>query len=219
LARELLTKILQKEPYLQAENMRLAKILWASGEQDAAVKCLQRVTTVYARDVPSRALLGEYYLGKSDPVSAIKPLEQANAYVISKTPAQERLTGMLGTAYLQAGNTETEKRHFAEAVNYYEKAIQLTPTDLSAYGGKANAWVELQQFRPAAETLEKMVSLQPDNPTIYLSLGDVLYQEGEKDQAQRHWQKARQLVAPGDTALAAALDLRLSGRVTAETFK
>ncbi|HEX2855605.1 MAG TPA: tetratricopeptide repeat protein [Opitutaceae bacterium] len=219
LARELLTKILEKEPYLQSENMSLAKILWSSGERDAAAKCLQRVAAVYAKDVPSRALLGEYYLGKADPFSAIKPLEQASAQVTAKTPAKDRLTALLGAAYFQAGNAETEKGRFAEAADSYEKASRIAPADLNAYAGKANACVQLQQFARAAEALEKMSTLQPANPTIHLSLGDVRYQAGEKDQARRHWQKARQLVAAGDAELGAALEQRLSGRITAETFK
>jgi tetratricopeptide (TPR) repeat protein len=219
LARELLTKIVQKEPYLQAENMSLAKILWGSGEYDAAAKCLQRIAAVYPKDVASRALLGEYHLKKSDPFSAITPLEQASRYVAAKTPAHERLVAMLGLAYLQLGNAETEKGRFAEALDYYEKTIRLAPANLSGYAAKANASVRLRQFRRAAEALEKMSSLQPNNPTIYLSLGDVLYQDGEKEQARLHWRKARQLVAPADTELGAALDLRLSGRITAETFQ
>lgn len=218
-ARILLAKVLEKEPYLQSQNMSLAKILWNSGERDAAAKCLQRIATAYANDVASRALLGEYYLGKSDPVSAIRLLEQASAYAPAKTPAQKSLTAMLGTAYLQAGNGETEKGNFVGAVDYYEKAIRLAPADLNAYAGKAKACVQLKQFRRAAEALEKMVSLDPENPTIHLSLGDVIYQDGNADEAHRHWQKARQLVAAGDNELRDALDLRLSGRVTAETFK
>ena len=219
LARELLEEVLQKQPNLLAQNMSLAKILWAAGERDAAAKCLQRVATVYANDVASRALLGEYYLAKSDPVAAIIPLKEAIAQAAAMTPARERLTAMLATAYLQAGNAAAESGHFAKAVDYADQAIRLAPADLKGYACKADAWVQLKQFRPAAEALEKMVSLQPDNPTIYLSLGDVWYQEGEAEQAHRQWQKARQLAAAGDADLIAALDLRLSGQITAETFK
>ena len=219
LARMLLVKVLQKEPGLPSQNMSLAKILWNSGERDAAATCLQRIAAADANDVASRALLGEYYLGKLDPFSAIKPLEQASAHVPAKTPAQKSLTAMLGAAYLQAGNAETEKARFVEAVDYYEKAIRLVPADLNGYAGKAKACVQLKQFRRAAEALQKMVYLDPENPTIYLSLGDVVYQDGNAEQAHRHWQKARQLVAVGDNELRDALDLRLGGRITAETFK
>lgn len=219
LARTLLTKVLLKEPYLQSQNMALAKILWTAGERDAAAPCLQRIAAAYATDVPSRALLGEYYLGKNDPVAAITPLAQAIKHVAAKTPAHAALTGLLGQAYLQAGAAETTQGRFAAAADYFEKAIQQTPTELNAYAGRANACVRLKQFARAAETLTQLVALQPANPTIYLSLGDVVYQDGKAAQARRHWEKARSLVAAGDRELIEALDLRLSGRITAETFQ
>jgi tetratricopeptide (TPR) repeat protein len=219
LSRELLSKILEKEPFLQAQNMSLANLLWSSGDRDAAAKLLQRVASVYADDVPSRALLGEYFLGKSDPVSAIAPLEQAARYVAPKTPAQKSLTALLLTAYLQAGNGESEKANFADAADHYEKAARLDPTNLDAFAGVANVCVVLKQFHRAAEALQKMALLQPDNPTIHLSLGDVVYQDGNLTEARRHWEKALQLDPAGETEMRSALNDRLAGRITADTFK
>jgi len=219
LARTLLEKVLQKDPALKPQNMSLANILWNSGERDAAAKCLQRVAAADPKDLASRALLGEYYLGKADPIAAISPLEQANALVAPKTPAQENLLLLLTDAYLQAGKAESELGRYAGAIDYYEKAIRLSPGDPNGYAGKARACVSLKQFRRAAEALEKMAALDPGNPTIHLSLGDVIYQDGNAAQAQRHWELARRLVAPADHELRDALDLRLSGRITADTFR
>jgi tetratricopeptide (TPR) repeat protein len=219
LVRRLLTKVLEKEPYLYPQNMSLAKILWTSGERDEAAKYLERVASVYASDVPSRALLGEYFLSKSDPVSALKFLEQAYTHVAAGTPAHTGLTALLGTAHLQAGNAEIERARLAEAADHYEKAIRFAPAEIEAYAGKANACVQLKQFSRAAEALERLTSLLPENPTIHLSLGDVLYQGGKKDQAGGHWHKALQLTPTGDTELRQAIDERLAGRITEETFK
>ncbi|HEY4247065.1 MAG TPA: tetratricopeptide repeat protein [Lacunisphaera sp.] len=219
LSQELLTKVLEKEPFLQAQNMSLANILWSSGDRDAAAKHLQRVASVYADDVPSRALLGEYFLGKSDPISAIALLEQAAKYVVPKTPAQKSLAALLITAYGQAANRESEKGNFASAADHYEKAARLDPTNLDAFAGQANACVMLKQFHRAAEALQKMATLQPDNPTIHLSLGDVVYQAGNPAEARRDWEKALQLDPAGETDMRSALNDRLSGRITADTFK
>ncbi len=218
-ARGLLAELLQKEPYLQSENMSLAKILWSAGERDEAAKCLERVASIYAHDVPSRALLGEYYLGKSDPLAAIKPLEEASAHVSPNTPAQQSLETMLAAAYLQAANREAEAGAWPAAAGHYENLSRVVPTGLEGFAGWANACVQLKQFSRAARALEKMAVLDPDNPTIYLSLGDVLYQDGRVDPARRNWTKAKSLVASGDGALAAALDRRLSGPVTPDLFK
>ena len=65
LARTLLEKLVEIDPYSRPGNLKLAKILWESGERDEAAKYLERIAEVSPNDVASRALLGEYYLGKS----------------------------------------------------------------------------------------------------------------------------------------------------------
>ena len=219
LARSLLEAILQKEPNLLPQNMSLANILWTAGERDAAARCLQRVASLYATDVPSRALLGEYYLGKANPAAAIAPLKEALAQPAAQGAVRANLAALLASAYLSLGNLAAAGGRLAEAADDAELAIPLTPSAPQVYAAKAEAAVQLKQFRRAADALEKMAALQPDNPTIFLSLGDVLYQNGETEPARRQWQKARQLVAAGDAELTAALDQRLSGQITAETFK
>jgi tetratricopeptide (TPR) repeat protein len=219
LTRVLLTNVLRKEPYLYSANVSLGKILWAAGERDEAAKCLQRIATVYAGDVASRALLGEYYLGKAQPLQAVKPLEQAIAQVQKEAPVYRSLTAMLDAAYLQAGNGEMAQGRFAPAADFFDKAVRLAPADPRGYAGQAGALVQLKQFRPAAVPLEKLASLQPQNPTIYLSLGDVLLQVGDADQARRNWQKALQLTGAGEAELRGALEQRLNGNISAETSK
>jgi tetratricopeptide (TPR) repeat protein len=220
LARTLLTRILEKEPYLVAENMSLARILWTAGDRDGAAKCLERAAKTSPGDVLSRSYLAEYYLGKGDPLSAIAPLEQALANGDPQTPTSKKLATMLYAAYLLAGAGEEEKGNYAAAISgYYEKAVRLAPVSPAAYARKAQACARAGRFRDAAESLEKLASLQPKNPTVYLSLGDVLYQDGERDAAGRDWQKALELAPAGDNLLRNAIGQRLTGPITEDTFK
>jgi tetratricopeptide (TPR) repeat protein len=218
-ARTLLEKVVEREPYLTSANLSLASILWASGDHDGAAKCLERVIQVSANDVASRALLGEYYLGKSDPFPAIRPLEQALALERGDTPAKQNLTHMLFTAYIEAGGGDEEKGQEAEALVLFNKAILLVPDNPNGYARKAQASAQLGQFADAADALQRLASLQPGNPTIYLSLGDVHYHSGDKDQARRDWQRALELTRPQDLGLRGALGARLDGPITEETFK
>jgi tetratricopeptide (TPR) repeat protein len=219
MAKVQLTRIVNQEPYLYAENMSLVKILWSAGERAEAAECLQRIVKVFPADLASRGLLGQYYLEKSDPVSAILPLAQAIPHAGAGTPVRKQLVTMLVTAYQEAGKAEAEKGHWTAVAQYAEQAIRIDPDNLQAYADQANAAVQSGQFGHAAEALGKLAALQPDNPTIHISLGDVLYQAGEKDQAGRHWQKALQLAAVSDTELRNALNERLSGHISTETFK
>ncbi len=219
LARTLLEKVLGKEPYLQAQNMSLAKIYWTAGEREAAAVCLQRVAAAYPADLPSRALLGEYYLGKSDPAAAIKVLEPALAGAPAHSPVRDNLAGLLGSAYFQAGGGAAERGELAEAAALAERAILLNNGDLNAQALKADVAVRLKHFPQAAEALGRLAALQPANPTIYLSWGDVLYQAGKTAEAGAQWQKALSLLPPADQELRAALQERLAGRITPETFQ
>lgn len=218
LARSLLAEVLKEDPYLYMANMSLFQILWTSGEHDAASACLQRVAKVFPNDVDSRGLLGQYYMEKSDPWSAIKPLEQAVAIVPANDPRRDRLTQMLDTAYLIAGSLEASHGQFPKAVDFSEKSIRLVPSGLRGYALKANVCRRTGDFKGAANALAKMVSLDPDEPTIQLSLGDVLYQAGDRDGAREHWQRALQIAPATASDLRGALGLRLSEKITAETF-
>jgi tetratricopeptide (TPR) repeat protein len=220
LARTLLEKVVEKEPNLVSANMSLASLLWASGERDEAARCLQRIVAVNANDVASRALLGEYYLGKRDPVPAIAPLEQALGLAPSQTAAQKNLNYMLFSAYILAGSGEEEKGNLADAVSkYYDKAIALVPTNPNGFARKAGACARMGRFGEAADALQSLSTLQPGNPTVYLSLGDVQYQNGDRDKARASWQKALEFSRTSDTELHGAIDSRLNGPITEATFK
>lgn len=218
-ARPVLLRLLEKEPYLYNQNLALAKILWKTGERDEAAKCLRRIVQTFPNDVTSRGLLAQYYLEKAEPLAAIAPLEQALEQTAPAAPAHERLTAMLMTACFQVASAAEQKMQFDEAVKYYDRVIRLAPTEPAPLLGKANALVQLKQFARAAETLEKMGTLQPENPTIFLSLGDVLYQSGDQAQATRRWQQALQLIAPSDLELKRELNRRLNDPRSVEELK
>jgi tetratricopeptide (TPR) repeat protein len=219
LARGLLTEVLQADPYLYMPNMSMVQILWTSGERDAAAQCLQRVARVYPADIDSRGLLGQYYMEKSDPWSAIKPLEQAVAIVAAKDPKRDRLRKMLDTAYLTAGSLEASRGQYSRAVDFSESSIRLFPEGPRGYSLKANACMRMRDFKGAADALGKLSSLDPDEPAIQLSLGDAVYQEGDRDGAREHWQRALQLAPADAVKLRNAIGIRLAGQISAETFR
>ncbi len=211
LARSLLTEVLKAEPYLYMPNMSLVQILWASGEHDAAAARLQRVAKTFPADIDSRGLLGQYYMEKSDPWSAVAPLEEAIGHAGIQDPRRERLVKMLDTAYLAAGSLEASRGRFAESLGYAEKSIRLLPDGVRGYALKANVCRHTKDLKGAAQALVKLCALEPGDPMTQLSLGDVLYQAGDRAGAREHWQMALQLAPADGAALRSALGLRLSG--------
>lgn len=219
LARSLLIEVLQAEPNLYMPNMSLIGILWKSGEHDKAAPLLKRVAATFQGDIDSRGLLAQYYLESSDPVSAIAPLEQAVALAAPPNPRHDRLAAMLDTAYLMAGSLAASGGNFAAAQDYAEKSIALMPAKERGYALKAKACHRRGDYRGAADALGKLSALVPSEPLPQQDRGDELFLAGDPDGARPCWQRALEL-APADAAdLRAALELRLSGRATAELIK
>jgi tetratricopeptide (TPR) repeat protein len=219
LARRLLTEVLQADPYLYMPNMSLVQILWSAGEHDAAAQCLERVARVFPADVDSRGLLAQYYMEKSDPWSASGPLEQALAVVPAQDPRRVKLTRMLDTAYLTAGGMEASRGEFRKAAGFADKSIQLVPGGIRGYALKANICRRTGDLKGAEEALTRMGALDPGEPSIQMSLGDVAYQAGDREGARAHWRKALDLAPAGAQQIRGALGLRLSGQVPADALR
>jgi tetratricopeptide (TPR) repeat protein len=211
LAQTLLEDLLAKEPHLFAQNMSLAMILWTAGDRDHAAECLRRAADVSVKDVVSRSFLAEYFLGKGDPYSAIGPLEQAVAQAKAQNVADPKLGTMLYAAYMLAGDSESARGQGERAVSqFYDRAIRLAPDNAAGYAGKAKACAKLGQLGEAEAALETLRTLQPRNPTVYLSLGDVLLEDGKREEARHNWQQAYDLAPDRSTELRAALSSRLA---------
>jgi tetratricopeptide (TPR) repeat protein len=210
-AKSTLAAVLKLDPRLYRQNMELAKILWSHGDHEAALPYLRQAAEAQADEVPARALLGQYYLEKNAAAEAIAPLQAALKHAKSGTPAHAQLQTLLGTAYLQKADGEAEKDAIADAVRDYDTAATFAPKDPRPLFGKANACVRAKDLRGAADALRRLAALDPDNPTVFLSLGDVLADQGDVTAAKREWQRASKLAKPADAELRTALAQRLSG--------
>lgn len=220
LARALLTELLQEDPSLYLPNMSMAQILWSDGHPDEAVPYLQRVTRVYPADVDARGLLAQYYLERSDPFSAIGPLEQAQALLAgSEDKRRTRISGMLYTAYLVGGSLKASHGQFGPAVDFAEKAIALNPSGARGYALEVNVLRRTGDFRRATDAMQRLVALDPGEPAARMSLGDLAYQAGDRARARREWQLALEHTPPGASEERAALERRLSGRMDEALLK
>jgi tetratricopeptide (TPR) repeat protein len=210
LARDLLSEVLKAEPYLYMPNMSLVQILWSANERDAAADCLRRVARVYPADVDSRGILGQYYMEKSDPWSAVRPLQEALANLPKGDPRAGRITRMLDSAYLAAGSLEASQGHFGKAVAFAEKSIALLPDGLRGYSLKMNASRQLGDTKGVRDALLALAALEPSEPSFPMGLGDLAHGAGADAEARAYWQKALDLAPPGDGELRSALEHRLA---------
>ena len=91
--------------------------------------------------------------------------------------------GLLGRAHLLGTS-------YQGAVNAYQKAMELDPTNGLHYSGLALAFVGLNQYGDALAAAKKGVELAANSQASYGSLGDVLAARKEYDQAIDAYRKA-----------------------------
>lgn len=218
-ARTVLAEVLRQDPRLYQQNMDLARILWSAGEFDAAARYLQQAAAAQATEVPAHALLGEYHLRRHEPADALKSLTAALKNAKAGTEAHGQLLALLSATHQQLGEAQAEQGAWPAAIEHFDAAAKLAPKDPKPLFGKANACVQAKDFRGATEALNRMAALDPSNATVFLSLGDVLYQGGDPARARLMWSRASKLVKPGDTELQSAISQRLNGAITADTFR
>jgi tetratricopeptide (TPR) repeat protein len=215
-AREVLSRALEYQPYLVPQNMALAEILWAGGEYDAAAHYLRRVAQIDVKHFAARALLGEHHLRRGDSSAALAVLEQAQTLAPDEAEVRASFAGLHASAHLQAGQTAVAEGSAEQALAHFDHAAAIAPGEPQAQAGRAQVLMQLGDYGRAADALQKLAELQPENPTILLSLGDVRLRQGRTDLAVQHWTAARRLVAPGDERLRAALDHRLGSAASSE---
>lgn len=209
-AREILTRVLEVQPYLSPQNMALAEILWQQGDHDAAAVRLRRVAEVDSTQLPARALLGEYYLRRSDAAAALRVLNEAWSLAPADPAVRAQLQAMLLLGHGQSAQAAMHGGDPRAALGHFDNMVALAPRDPRGHAGRAQILSHLRDFAAAAGALEQLAQLQPENPTVFLSLGDVYRQLGRKDVAVGHWTAALRLVAPQDHELRTALELRLN---------
>ena len=94
-------------------------------------------------------------------------------------------------AKFRAGNLE-------EALKDIDKAIQINGTAALYYAEKASVYLRMQDLPKAQENAEKAIEVEPEFAPSYRILGISLVRQDKKEDACKHFNKAKEL---GDTAV------------------
>ena len=94
-----------------------------------------------------------------------------------------------------------ESGKFEEAIESYDKAIELDPNDTDTWCSRGNALASLQLFQEAIKSYNRAIEIDPGNQwalnnkahTLY-QIGNALRQKGETKEANLYFQKARNIL-------------------------
>lgn len=107
-----------------------------------------------------------------------------------KPDAEIRLlaTYNLGNAYLDLGN-------YAEAADYFQRTIQLLPTEATPHYNLGLTYVALAQKDKAAQEFKEAIRLKPNYPEAHFNLALIYWQTGQQSAARAQQQKLKALNA------------------------
>ena len=95
--------------------------------------------------------------------------------------------------YLTEGNKYFFGGDYNQAIEYYQKVLQLNPNLAEAYYNLGLAYGSLGQYQKAIEYFQKSIQLDPNLAEAYYFLGNAYVRLGQYQQAIEYYQKSLQL--------------------------
>jgi tetratricopeptide (TPR) repeat protein len=194
-ARKLLATLKPEEPAAQAQVVLAeAEVLRNSGRVLEAFQLMQSAAQRYPNNTD---LLYDYAL-LAEKVGQTDVMEKALRSVIAQAPDNQHAYNALGYSLAERGV------RLPEAYQLIEKALQIAPGD--PFIMDSMGWVQFRmgKLKEAEAQLRKAYALRSD-PEIAVHLGEVLWHEGRRDDAQKLWREAK-VKDPKNDALKATLE-------------
>ncbi len=100
-----------------------------------------------------------------------------------------------GTAewHLDQGNRLTGQGRYDEAIEEYNKAIEMAPEDADAYNNRGFAYVQKGELDQAIADFDKAIELDPELAEAYNNRGYAYYLKGEVAKAVSDFEKCIEL--------------------------
>jgi tetratricopeptide (TPR) repeat protein/DNA-binding NarL/FixJ family response regulator len=114
----------------------------------------------------------------------------ASSHLDGSTPDQAK---NLAFSSVHEADASMRRLDFARAERYYRRAVVLDPDSVVGSNGLANALLKLGDTASALRWANHAVSVAPRDPTARVILGDILFQQKDKQAAEVEWHEALQL--------------------------
>ncbi|MBF0358841.1 MAG: tetratricopeptide repeat protein [Magnetococcales bacterium] len=197
---KLCTAILKAVPnHINAINL-LGVVAQKVNRHDLAIEQFQRAIKIDS----SRTLLGYnlgislYELGRKE--EAVKTLKKA----LERDPENSQISDYLNrvlsldlhselssaTEILQQGVSLHHSGRLDEAINCYQKILEIDPENTAALSNLGLALQTLGKFEEAVINLKKAISIDPGLAEAHFNIGNLLKRQGSLDEAVASYQKA-----------------------------
>ena len=84
---------------------------------------------------------------------------------------------------LHLGEIAMEREQYEEALQHYQRVVELEPDNPAAWSDLADAHLKSGNFEEAEANYRRAISLEPDNPDLYYSLSTMFIEQSQNDKA------------------------------------
>jgi FKBP-type peptidyl-prolyl cis-trans isomerase 2 len=102
-------------------------------------------------------------------------------------------SGPNANAYYNLGMILQNQGHIDEALQHYQKAVQVDPEFLNGYFILGCIYQGNKQFAAAIKNYEKVLEINPDHLQTLNNLGNIYRQRGDYDESLKHHMKALEI--------------------------
>jgi tetratricopeptide (TPR) repeat protein len=150
--------------------------------------CVQFAPAITAAETPAAALNRQFQAARA-------ALEAGD---LAQAEAQYRATLALGLR--QLGNLAISEGRYAQATQFLDKAVELTPQDADLHVEAAIAWFRSGDSAKAADLIQAVLAQHPENARAHNVLGRIQLFAGDADAAISELQKSVELQDDFETA-------------------
>lgn len=109
---------------------------------------------------------------------------------------------------VEQGNSYLRVNEFDKAVECYEKAVQMSPDDLTIYLKLGKAYKGKEDYANASQSLENYIASAPDDTDATILLGECYNKQGQYVKAQAQYERAIELDPSNDSAQRSLLETK-----------
>lgn len=178
-AKEVFEGIRRDAPQVPAGYLKLSQLYYAQGDKEKSLGALREG---YEKNPDSSALLEQlvkFHLAQKQFDQALNICQTR----LQVQPADPFAFNMLGIV-------QTSKKDYAAAETAFMKAIELAPDWQPPQNSLANIYLLQGNEDKAIEKLQSSLSLNPRNPTAYVTLGAIYERKKQTDKAIEVYEQA-----------------------------
>ncbi|MCX7837106.1 MAG: tetratricopeptide repeat protein, partial [candidate division WOR-3 bacterium] len=176
-------KLLGKEYFLTLKNLSLFYL----GKEDLVNA--KKIAEIFCRVNPNSyegyLLLGNILAKKQEYEEALKLYEK----ILSFDFFEEEKENVLSQVYCNQGYIFLNLNKIAEAIESFQKALELKPNYFEAYFNLGNAYFQKRDFSLAEKNYQKALKLNKRIPMVYFQLGRLYTEWNKKEKAIQYYKK------------------------------